>query len=280
MFGIAGNQDRFVFAGSRGNQRIYDSAVVFPFEFGGYSDNRGSYIKNSENLYERKDVFFLSFGQGRINKKLVFGEDGNACFGSFDFDLFKKGCYGFVSAQMVNDDVGVNEIVHLLRNPFEARFPLFASFILVVDSFGCIFSDYPAGFSYNADCSFDDRFPEDKRSNGQPFKTFNFILQHFQLFQYLAIHSFPPFVNPNKIYTISLPKNQLFDFFGIRFAFSAASPLGVDDRIIVVEYMDGKVREFKYEKYSKKLFKIIAEANNCRIRIEKDRLDKQGRFSI
>ncbi|HAH21533.1 MAG TPA: hypothetical protein DCL49_11600, partial [Candidatus Omnitrophica bacterium] len=55
-----------------------------------------------------------------------------------------------------------------------------------------------------------------------------------------------------------------------------SSPLGVDDRIIVVEYGDGTARKFKYEKYSKKLFKIIAEANNCRVRIEKDRLDKRG----
>jgi len=58
--------------------------------------------------------------------------------------------------------------------------------------------------------------------------------------------------------------------------FNNSSPLGVDDRIIVVEYGDGTARKFKYKKYSKKLFKIIAEASNRRIRIEKDRLNEGG----
>ena len=231
MFGIAGNQDRFVFAGSRGNQRIYNSAVVFPFEFGGYSDNRGSYIKNSENLYERKDVFFLSFGQGRINEKLVFGEDGNACLGPLDFDFFKKGCYSFVTAQMVNDDVGVNEIVHQLRNPFAARFPISTGFILIVDSFGRISRDYAAGFSYNADCPSGRWSSGGKRHNCQPFKVLNFIFQYFQLFQYLTIHSLPPFTISKKTYTIILYKKQLFDFAGCRAPGQADSPREEDRKI-------------------------------------------------
>lgn len=115
IFHIAGDQRGAPKASGRRDEGVHRVCLITSSELGGQMrDPRcdGHFRHQGE---EMRNFLRLMRSQTRSRKQFILGQDRNACLRPTFFDLQQKSCSRRIPAEMVNQDVGINQINHAMR---------------------------------------------------------------------------------------------------------------------------------------------------------------------